>query len=230
MTKTKMQTSLVIPALNEEESISQVLSAVPKDVVKEVIVVDGSSSDRTVSLAINGGAVVIQENQRGYGRACSSGLHIAKGEIVVFMDADGADDPSLIPHLISPILEGKADLVLASRLKGKIEFKAMPLHQKIGNQFSAWLIRVLYRIAITDLSPFRAILRDKLLGLEMRDMTFGWPTEMIIKAARNNLRILEIPTKYSPRIGGRSKISGTLRGTLLATYHILATIFRYSVE
>ena len=224
-----MQTSLIIPTLNEEESISHVLAAVPKSVVTELIVVDGGSSDKTVLLASKAGARVIHEQRRGYGYACAAGLREAKGEIVIFMDGDGADDPSQILNLVAPLKEREADLVLGSRLAGKIEKDAMRYHQKIGNQLSSWLIKLFFGLPITDLSPFRASYRNKILDLNMQEMTYGWPTEMIIKAARNDWIIKEIPVTYSPRIGGKSKISGTFRGTILATYHILATIFRYSL-
>jgi glycosyltransferase involved in cell wall biosynthesis len=225
-----MQTSLIIPTLNEEESISHVLAAVPKSVVTELIVVDGGSSDKTVSLAIKAGARVVHELSRGYGYACAAGLRYAKGEIVVFMDADGSDDPSQIPNLVAPLKTKEADLVLGSRLAGEIEKNAMLYHQKFGNQLSSWLIKLFYGLPITDLSPFRASYRKKILDLDMQEMTYGWPTEMIVKAARYGWVIKEIPVTYSPRIGGKSKISGTIRGTILATYHILATIFRYSVR
>jgi hypothetical protein len=148
--------------------------------------------------------------------------------VIVFLDADGADDPMQIPELLTPILAGQADMALGSRLAGEMASDAMPWHQRLGNWLSAWLIRRLYGLPITDLAPFRAIDREKLLALGMREMTYGWPTEMIVKAARQGWRIVEIPARYRPRLGGRSKISGTFRGTLLATYYILWTIFRYA--
>jgi glycosyltransferase involved in cell wall biosynthesis len=223
-----MSISVIIPALNEEESIGRVLTAIPTEGVDEVILVDGGSSDDTVPIARSFGAHVIVEPRRGYGRACATGLAAAHGDIVVFLDADGADDPAHIPYLCAPILEGQADMVLGSRLASAIPAGAMPWHQRFGNWFSARLIRRLYGLPLTDLSPFRAVDRHQLVGLGVEDMTYGWPTEMIVKAARRKWRILEISVPYRPRIGGRSKISGTVRGTVLATYHILRTILRYS--
>jgi glycosyltransferase involved in cell wall biosynthesis len=223
-----MHVSVVIPAINEEESLGQVLAAIPRDAITEILLVDGGSTDNTTKIAENAGARVIREHQRGYGRACAAGVREASGEIVVFVDADGADDPSGIPELISPILSGEADMVLGSRLAGKVHSGAMPFQQRFGNWLSAVLIRLLYGLQITDLSPFRAVLRDKVNSLDMQEMTYGWPTEMIAKAAKGEWRIVEIPVHYHPRIGGESKISGTLRGTILATYYILTTIIRYS--
>jgi glycosyltransferase involved in cell wall biosynthesis len=226
----KRSVSVVIPALNEEASIAVVLAAIPPDVVEEVIVVDGGSSDRTVEIAQASGARVICESRRGYGRACAAGVAAVESDVIVFLDADGADDPMQIPELLAPILAGRADMVLGSRLVGEMASDAMPRHQRFGNWLSAWFIRRLYGLPITDLAPFRAVDREKLLALGMREMTYGWPTEMIVKAARRGWRIVELPARYRPRLGGRSKISGTLKGTLLATYYILWTIFRYALK
>jgi glycosyltransferase involved in cell wall biosynthesis len=223
-----MNASLVIPALNEEDSLPHVLDAINKVLLLEIILVDGGSQDRTVEIAAAYGASVIHESRPGYGRACAAGLTHARGEIVIFMDADGADDPGQIPDLLAPITQAGADMVLGSRLAGSISPGAMPWHQKFGNCLSAGLIRLLYGLPITDLSPFRAVLRTKLLTLNMQEMTYGWPTEMITRAARQGLSIIEVPVNYHPRLGGQSKISGTLRGTILATYYILSTIIKYS--
>jgi glycosyltransferase involved in cell wall biosynthesis len=223
-----MDVSLVIPALNEEASLPHVLDAIDKDLLLEIILVDGGSHDRTAEIAEAHGARVIQETQPGYGRACAAGVSHARGEIIVFMDADGADDPHQIPDLLEPITQSGADLVLGSRLAGNISPGAMPWHQEFGNWLSAGLIRILYGLPITDLSPFRAVLRSKLISLNMQEMTYGWPTEMIARAARGGWSIVEVPVDYHPRLGGKSKISGTLRGTLLATYYILSTIIKYS--
>ncbi|MBK5109529.1 MAG: glycosyltransferase family 2 protein [Anaerolineales bacterium] len=223
-----MNASLVIPALNEEDSLPHVLDAINKDLLLEVILVDGGSQDRTVAIARDFGALVINEPQPGYGRACAAGVANARGEIVIFMDADGADDPGQIPDLLVPITQAGADMVLGSRLAGSISPGAMPWHQKFGNWLSSGLIRLLYGLPITDLSPFRAVLRAKLLDLNMQEMTYGWPTEMITRAARQGWSIIEVPVNYHPRLGGKSKISGTLRGTILATYYILSTIIKYS--
>ena len=223
-----MNASLVIPALNEEDSLPHVLDAIQKEMLLEIILVDGGSHDRTVEIAEAQGTRVIKETQPGYGRACAAGLANARGEIVIFMDADGADDPRQIPDLLAPITQAGADMVLGSRLAGSISPGAMPWHQKFGNWLSAGLIRLLYGLPITDLSPFRAVLRAKLLTLNMQEMTYGWPTEMITRAARQGWSIIEVPVDYHPRLGGKSKISGTLRGTILATYYILSTIIKYS--
>jgi len=220
--------SLVIPTLNEAESIPKVLSKIPKLAGLEILVVDGGSSDETVSLALQFGATVVEESRKGYGRACASGVAKAKGEIIVFMDGDGGDDPGLLPEIVAPILDERADLVLGSRLAGKIDKGAMPWHQFFGNWLSAKLIFLLYGSRVTDLSPFRAIRRSKFNELKMREFTYGWPTEMITKAVRLNWRIIEIPVPYHPRLGGNSKISGTLRGTVLATFYIIRTILYYS--
>ncbi len=225
-----MNASLVIPALNEEDSLPHVLNAIDQDQLLEVILVDGGSHDRTIEIAEAHGVRVIHEPQPGYGRACAAGAAHAEGEIIIFMDADGADDPRQIPDLLTPITRNGADMVLGSRLAGSISPGAMPWHQKFGNWLSAGLIRILYGLPITDLSPFRAVLRSKLLTLNMQEMTYGWPTEMITKAAKQDWSIFEIPVSYNPRLGGKSKISGTLRGTFLATYYILYTIFKYSIS
>ncbi len=223
-----MRVSVVIPALNEEESIPEVLAEIPTNLVSEVLVVDGGSEDNTVRIAREHGAKVIEEPRRGYGRACAAGAAGASGEVIVFLDADGADDPSQIRSLLVPIRTGKADMVLGSRLAGEITAGAMPWHQRFGNWFSSRLFRVLYGLPLTDLAPFRAVQREKLLDLGMQEMTYGWPTEMIAKAACRGWRIVEVPVRYRARMGGKSKISGTFRGTILATYFILTTIFRYA--
>jgi glycosyltransferase involved in cell wall biosynthesis len=225
-----MDATLVILALNEEESLRYVLEAVNTDLLREIILVDGGSFDRTVDIAEANGARVIQESRHGYGRACATGAANAQGDIIIFMDADGADDPSQIPNLLEPIIREGVDMVLGSRLAGNIFPGAMPWHQKFGNQLSAGMIRLLYDLPITDLSPFRAVRSSRLLELNMQEMTYGWPTEMITKAIRRGWQILEIPVDYHPRIGGRSKISGTVRGTFLATYYILWTILKYSMS
>jgi glycosyltransferase involved in cell wall biosynthesis len=223
-----VQRSIIIPALNEAESIGQVLRGIPSGFEAEIVVVDGGSSDDTIAIAESAGARVIREPRRGYGQACATGLAEVSGDLVIFLDADGADDPAYLPQLAAPIENEKADLVLGSRLLGRILPGAMPWHQFAGNWLSARLIRRIYGLSITDLSPFRASIRQKLQAVNMQEMTYGWPTEMIVKAARRGWRIQEIPVVYHPRLGGKSKISGTLRGTVLATYSILQTILKYS--
>lgn len=217
-------TTAVIPALDEAESIGAVLDAIPHDLVAEVIVVDGGSSDDTPAIARARGATVLVEPRRGYGRACTAGADHARGEVLVFLDADGAANPGEIPALLAPFARADADLVLGSRLAGSIARAAMPWHQRVGNRIGALLIRFLYGQPLTDLSPFRAVRRAKLNQMTLDDLGYGWPTEMIVKAARAGWRIREVPVSHSARIGGRSKISGTARGTVLATFHILRAI------
>lgn len=223
-----LRVSVIIPAWNEEESIGRVLADIPWQQVDEVLVVDGRSTDQTTTIAEAAGARVVVEQRRGYGRACASGAEQANGEILVFLDADGADDPRRMMELLAPLQAGQADLILGSRLDGQVEPGAMPWHQKAGNWLSAGLITVLYDCRLTDLSPFRAIRKARLTELKMREMTYGWPTEMIVKAARRGWRLLEVPVGYRARLGGRSKISGTLKGSLLATFFILKVIARYA--
>jgi glycosyltransferase involved in cell wall biosynthesis len=233
-----MQVSIIIPALNEAESIASVLANVQVEMQSmglseqdtEILVVDGGSQDGTSQLASQAGAKVLYQSQRGYGRACATGLQAAQGKTVVFMDADGADDPRHLHALVQPVQEGRADMVLGSRLAVPMDTGIMPWHQLFGNQVAAWLFRLIYRLPITDLSPFRAADRRALQALGLQEMTYGWPTEMIAKAARQNWRILEIPVIHRTRLGGRSKISGTLKGSLLASYFILSTIFKYAFQ
>ena len=228
MTAPHPSVSVVIPALDEEQSIGAVIEAIPRDIVCEVVVVDGGSRDATRDVARERGARVVSEPLRGYGRACARGVSEARGDIVVFLDADGASDPRDIQALVDPIAEGSADLVLGSRLgpgrAAPVLSAAMPLHQRLGNTLAALLIRVRHGVPVTDLSPFRAVRRAMLLGLPIEDLTFGWPTEMIVSAARAGWRILEVPVSCRPRSGGRSKVSGTLRGATLAAVHILGAI------
>ncbi len=221
-----MDVSIVIPTLNEAETIGGVIASIPA-INGEILVVDSSSTDGTPVIAKAAGAKVIHEPRRGYGRACAAGVAAARGAVVVFLDADGADNPEHLPKLLKSLHEENADMVLGSRLTGQMEPGAMPWHQHFGNWLSARLINHFYDLQLTDLSPFRAVLREKLLTLKIDDLTFGWPTEMVCKAACNGWRIVEVPVSYHPRAGGKSKISGTLRGTVLATYHILHTILRY---
>jgi glycosyltransferase involved in cell wall biosynthesis len=220
--------SIIIPALNEAESIGYVLNSIPLEKVREIIVIDGGSSDNTVFIAESFHAKVIHENRPGYGQACFTGLLKAKGKIVVFLDADGADDPRNIPLLIAPIEKGDADLVIGSRLAGRMDDGAMFPVQKLGNKISALLFRVFYHIEISDLGPFRAAENDMLRNLDLREMGFGFPTEMIALASKAHWRIKEIPVDYHIRYGGKSKISGTIRGTIFATIAILRTIFKHA--
>ena len=225
-----MNSSLIIPALNEGESLEYVLESIPKEFVSEVILVDGGSTDNTIEIAQSFSATVVQEFNRGYGRACSVGASHANGDILVFMDADGANDPQEIKSLIVPLVADNADLVLGSRLLGENQHIFMPWHQHYGNWFASKLLNLTYGLQISDLSPFRAVDAGKLERLKLKNMTYGWPTEMIAKAALEKWHIVEIPVTSRPRYGGKSKISGTFRGTFLATYHIMKTIFLTAIS
>jgi glycosyltransferase involved in cell wall biosynthesis len=223
-----MTTSVIIPALNEEDSLPRVLQALPWQALEEVLVVDGGSTDRTAALAQAAGARVILENRRGYGRACASGAQQARSEVLVFLDADGADDPCRVLDLARIVASGQADLALGSRLAGQLQPGAMPWHQRAGNWLCAALITTLYGCHLTDLSPFRAVRRQRLVELDLQEMTYGYPTEMIVKALRRGWRLVELPVGYRPRLGGRSKISGTLKGSVLATVYILKMILQHA--
>jgi glycosyltransferase involved in cell wall biosynthesis len=196
-----------------------------------VIVVDNGSTDRTAEVAQLAGAVVVDEPRAGYGYACAAGVRAAAdhgAEVLVFLDADGSFDPAQASDLLAPIDAGQAELVLGSRTAGGMESGAMPPHARFGNWMVAALMRLLYGLRVTDLGPFRAIRADLLERLDMREMTYGWPTEMMVKAARRGARVVEVPVRYRVRRGGRSKVSGTVRGSLLATYAILFVTLRYA--
>jgi len=194
-----------------------------------VIVVDNASTDTTSLEAAKAGAKVISEPRRGYGYACAAGVAAAMdADVIVFMDGDYSYTPGDLPLLLSPILENWADLVLGSRELGQIVRGAMPSQQRFGNWLASHLMNHLYGLSITDLGPYRAIRRGMLLEINMQEMTYGWPTEMIVKAARRKARIVEVPVSYRSRLTGRSKVSGTIRGTLLAGWYILGVIFRYA--
>lgn len=223
--------SVIIPVLNEEDSIAAVLNDIPPELEAEVLVVDNGCTDETIPIAQSLGATIVTATQRGYGAACFAGTQAAKGDILVYLDGDYSDYPEEMAQLVEAIIAGQADLVLGSRLaRGDLPREAMPFQQRFGNWLTARLMRLLYNLPVTDLSPFRAIRKEALLSLEMKEMTFGWPTEMMVKAARSGLRLQEIPVRYRPRLGGKSKISGTLRGTILAGYYILFTTFRYAFK
>lgn len=226
-----MYVAVVIPARNEEEALPGVLAEIPAGVVDLVVVVDNGSIDRTAAVARAAGATVVHEPRAGYGHACAAGVRaaLAQGaEVLVFLDADGSFDAGQIPDLVAPLQAGQADLVLGSRPAGGMEPGAMPAHARFGNWLVARLMGLLYGLRVSDLGPFRAIRAGLLERLSMREMTFGWPTEMMVKAASLGGRVVEVPARYRVRRGGRSKVSGTVRGTLLATYFILWVTLRYA--
>jgi len=219
--------SLIIPALNEAECLKALLVEVPYALLHETIVVDNGSTDATVAVARAAGVQVVSEPRRGYGYACAAGVAAATGSVLVFMDGDGSFVAEELKWLIAPIAAGQADLVLGTRLRGGMIAGAMPPHQRFGNHLVAWLVRRFYRVELTDLGPFRAIRRDLLEQLQLQERTYGWPIEMLVKAARHKARLLETPVSYRPRLAGQSKVSGTVGGTILATYKILRVTFRY---
>jgi glycosyltransferase involved in cell wall biosynthesis len=222
-----VRVSVVIPTHNEAGAIGLVLTDLPSNLVTEVIVVDSNSNDGTPEIAARMGARVVHEVRRGYGRACLTGLAAATSpDVVVFLDGDYSDRPSELPLLLAPIAEGRADITLGSRLRERRFARALPWHQAFGNRLAARLITLLYDVKISDLGPFRAGRADVLNDLALEETTYGWAVEMILKGARAGLRILEVPVSYHPR-DGKSKIGGTLKGTLGATWFILSLIVRY---
>ncbi|MGA8429674.1 MAG: glycosyltransferase family 2 protein [Candidatus Sulfotelmatobacter sp.] len=219
--------SVIIPTHNEAGAIERVLADLPSELTTEVIVVDSNSNDGTPDIAARMGARVVQEPRRGYGRACLTGLAVANSpDIIVFLDGDYSDRPSELPILLAPIADGRADITLGSRLHSRNSAGALPWHQVLGNRFAASLIRLLYRVDISDLGPFRAGRADVLRALALEETTYGWAVEMILKGALAGFRVVEVPVSYYPRIG-KSKISGTLRGTAGAGWFILSLIVRY---
>ena len=225
-----MRVALIIPALNEQEAIARVVADVPRDQLHQVIVVDNGSTDRTAEVARAAGATVVREERRGYGYACAAGVAAASDEFdaLVFMDGDGSDDAGQLRDLVAPIRDDRADLVLGSRVLGPPARGALLPHQRLGNALTTSLVRLLYSQKLTDLPPFKAIRAPLLAELGMREMTYGWTVEMIVKCARRKKRIVEIPVAARARIGGRSKVSGTIKGTILAAYYLLGTTFKYA--
>ena len=222
-----MRVSVIIPTHNEAQAIERVLADLPSNLVTEVIVVDSNSSDGTPEIAVRMGARVVQEPHRGYGQACLTGLATADSpDVIVFLDGDYSDRPSELPILLAPIIEGRADIALGSRLHGRRSPGALPWHQMFGNRLAASLIRILYGLTITDLGPFRAGRADVLRALALEETTYGWAVEMILKGALAGFRVVEVPVSYYPRIG-KSKISGTVRGTVGAAWFILTRIVSY---
>ncbi len=228
----KPQVAVLIPAFNEEDALPFVLATTPKQWVRHIIVCDNGSTDRTAEIARLMGATVVRATRRGYGSACLAGMaylkqlpDVEQPEVVVFLDADYADDPNDLPKVAEPVLNGSQDLVIGSRLLGEMEPGAMSLPQRFGNWLAPLLIRLFFGQRFTDLGPFRAIRWDKLQQLDVRDPDYGWTVEMQIKAALQGLRCSEVPVHYRRRVAGRSKVSGTIKGVILAGTKILGLIF-----
>lgn len=226
-----MIVSVVIPALNEEEPIGEVVREVlATKIPREIIVVDNGSTDRTAERAQAAGALVVTA-PRGYGNACARGANAASAaDIIVFLDGDGSDVPSFMPSLVDPIMRGTHDFVIGSRTRGKREPGSMNFQQVFAGYLAGFLMRLRYGVRYTDMCPFRAIRRDAYEALGLREETYGWNLEMQMKAARAGLRILEVPVAHRCRAGGVSKVSGSLRGTFAASFRILLTFARIALE
>lgn len=231
---TKMSfVSVVIPALNEEEPIADVVRAVAAtNIPREIIVADNGSTDRTAERARSAGAKVVLEPRRGYGRACRAGARAVSPEceVIVFLDGDGSDCPEFMNQLVEPIEAGSHDFVIGSRTRGQREPGSLNFTQVASGYIAGFLLRLLYGVRYTDMSPFRAIRRVALESLGMREETYGWNLEMQMRAARGGLRILEVPVNHRCRTGGESKVSGSLRGTFVAGSRIIATLLRIAFE
>lgn len=222
---------VIIPAFNEARSIGRVIADIPRDAINEVIVVNNGSTDNTAEMARRAGATVLHEPIQGYGKACLTGIahcqtRAMPPDIIVFMDGDYSDYPEEMGDLIKPIVENKADLVIGSRALGDRQKGSMTIQQIFGNWLATSLLKVFFKANFTDLGPFRAIRFTSLIVLGMQDTNYGWTVEMQIKAAKKKLRCTEIPVRYRKRIGV-SKVSGTVKGTIMAGYKILYTLFRY---
>ncbi|MFI5323420.1 MAG: glycosyltransferase family 2 protein [Thermodesulfobacteriota bacterium] len=224
---------VIIPALNEEASIGKVIADIPRELVSEILVVDNGSTDRTAENAARAGSIVLREERRGYGYACMKGIDHAlskpggeRPDILVFLDGDYSDHPEEMGTLVKPIIEGDCDMVIGSRARGSRERGALLPQAQFGNALATTLIKWLYGVKFTDLGPFRAVRFDKLIGLCMSEMTYGWTVEMQIKAAKKGLSCREVPVSYRKRIGV-SKVTGTLQGTVKAGFMILLNIFKH---
>jgi glycosyltransferase involved in cell wall biosynthesis len=229
--KNKPRIVVVIPAYNEEKSIVKVLQDMPMDWVDEVVVVDNNSTDETYEVAKQNGATVLKESFQGYGSACLKGIAYYQAQnpqpgILVFMDADYSDHPEELPSLIQPIFDKDIDMVIGSRALGNREKGSMTIPQIIGNKIASILLRLIYKVHFTDLGPFRAVKFDALMEIQMCDKTYGWTVEMQLKAAKLKMKTCEVPVTYRRRIGV-SKVSGTMKGAIMAGYKIIATIFKY---
>jgi glycosyltransferase involved in cell wall biosynthesis len=222
--------ALIIPVLNEAETIADVVRAVPCEAVAEIIVVDGGSTDDTVSRARDAGARVIVEPRSGYGAACLAGTRATDRAILAFIDGDGSDDPAELSRLVAPILAGEQDFVIGSRARGMRQKGSMGAHQLVAGHVAGLCMRALYGVRYTDMCPLRAIRRDALEKLGMRERTYGWNLEMQMRAARAGLRILELPVRHRVRAGGASKVAGSLAGSIRATWQIATAFLRIARE
>ncbi|MEX1003435.1 MAG: glycosyltransferase family 2 protein [Crocinitomicaceae bacterium] len=221
---------VIIPAMNEEGSIAKVVHGIPKNLVSEILVCNNGSTDSTKEVAEKAGATVLDEPRPGYGWACLKGMEYVAGmnekpDIIVFLDGDYSDYPGQMTAVVAPIIQDDIDMVIGSRALGKREKGSMTIPQRFGNWLACRLMRLFYSTRFTDLGPFRAIKYERLLELEMRDKTYGWTVEMQIKAAKRKLKSVEVPVDYKNRIG-KSKVSGTVKGTIMAGYKIIGLIFK----
>ncbi len=223
------QVSVVIPTFNEVEAIATVIREIPSAIAAEVIVADGGSTDGTQAAASQAGARVVDAG-RGYGRACQAGSEAASCDIIAFLDGDGADRGDLLALIAGPVLAGTHDFVLASRTRGEREPGSMLWHQVLAGRIAGWGMGTLYNTRYSDMCAYRAIRRDALRQLHMQEMTYGWNIEMQMKAARAELRILEVPVPYRCRVGGQSKVAGSLRGTMRAGGKIISTFVRVASQ
>jgi glycosyltransferase involved in cell wall biosynthesis len=223
--------SVVIPALNEEEPIFDVVRSIPRELADEIIVVDNGSADRTAQRASAAGARVVEQRRHGYGRACRTGVDAVNPacEIVVFLDGDGSDCPEMMDRIVSPVIKGEFDFVIGSRTRGHRENGSMNFQQVFAGRAAGLLMRLFYGVRYSDMCPFRAIRRASLEQLNIREETYGWNLEMQMKAAAHGLRILEVPVDHRRRAGGESKVSGNLKGTFLAGTRIVATFARVAL-
>ena len=223
--------AVVIPTLNEEEAIGGVVAAIPPGLADRVIVADSGSTDRTVQRARAAGADIVSETRPGYGRACHAGGAAAGDcDIIVFLDGDGSDCPELMPLLVEPVASGEYDFAIGSRARGEREPGSMSAHQLLAGYVFGAAVRLLYGVNYTDMGAFRAIRREALIRLGMREMTYGWNLEMQMRAARMGLRVLEVPVAHRRRAGGVSKVSGSLKGTIKASWRIALTFARIALE
>jgi glycosyltransferase involved in cell wall biosynthesis len=225
--------TVIIPTLNEEEPIAGVVRAVAaQEIAHEIIVVDNGSNDDTARRARDAGAGVVAEPQRGYGRACMAGVRSlsAQSDVVVFLDGDGSDCPEFLSQLVDPVMAGTHDFVIGSRTRGKREPGSMNFQQIFSGRIAGLITQFLYGVRYSDMCPFRAIRRDALVRLSMKEKTYGWNLEMQMRAARAGLRILEVPVNHRCRTGGQSKVSGTVWGTFVAGARIIATLLRIAFE